>query len=57
MKNKNKEMLDSFTEYCKENPRQRFFQALTNWMGVPYIGLAREPSGVGFIDLWNYEGE
>lgn len=29
--NKNKEKLDSFTEYCKAHPEQRFWQALRNW--------------------------
>jgi hypothetical protein len=29
--NKNIEKLESFTEYCKKNPDQRFWQALRNW--------------------------
>lgn len=29
--NKNKEKLDSFTEYCKANPEERFWQAIRNW--------------------------
>lgn len=28
---KSKALLDSFTQYCKENPSQRFWQALSNW--------------------------
>ena len=31
MKNKNEEMLASFSEYCKRYPEQRFWQALRNW--------------------------
>ena len=35
--NKNKELLDSFTEYCKKYPEQRFFQALRNWLEVSHV--------------------
>ncbi len=31
---KNKKQLESFTKYCKENPSQRFFQALRNWIQI-----------------------
>lgn len=34
--NKNKKRLDSFTEYCKHFPEQRFWQALRNWSAVEY---------------------
>ena len=29
--NKNKKLLDSFAKRCKENPSERFWQALRNW--------------------------
>ena len=29
---KNSRQLASFTEYCREHPEQRFFQALRNWI-------------------------
>lgn len=29
--------LDSFIDYCKANPEQRFWQALRNWAGVRFI--------------------
>lgn len=35
--NKNRKLLESFTAYCKENPDQRFWQALRNWAGVAFI--------------------
>ena len=31
--NKNKDLLKSFSEYCKERPELRFWQALVNWSG------------------------
>jgi len=31
MDNKNKELRDSFLEYCLKHPEQRFWQALRNW--------------------------
>lgn len=29
----NQELLESFVEYCLENPELRFWQALVNWSG------------------------
>jgi len=34
---KSKKTLDSFVAYCKENPEQRFWQALRNWSGYGFI--------------------
>lgn len=34
---KSRDLLDSFTEYCRENPTERFWQALRNWAGVSFI--------------------
>ena len=34
---KNSETLADFTEYCKDHPDQRFWQALGNWSGYPFI--------------------
>lgn len=31
MQNRNNKLLESFTKYCKENPQERFWQALRNW--------------------------
>jgi hypothetical protein len=35
--NKNEKLLAEFTEYCKEHPKERFFQALRNWAKFPYL--------------------
>ena len=32
MSNKNDKTLKEFTKYCQENPSQRFFQALRNFI-------------------------
>jgi len=37
MKTRNSETLEDFVEYCKDNPEQRFWQALRNWAEVPFI--------------------
>ncbi|NTU69220.1 hypothetical protein HGB13_00100 [bacterium] len=34
------EKLASFTAYYKANPDQRFWQALCNWAGVPFIYIS-----------------
>lgn len=34
---RNSEVLESFVQYCKANPGQRFWQALLNWSGLPFI--------------------
>ena len=36
-KTHNSEVLASFAEYCKEHPDERFWQALRNWSGYPFI--------------------
>lgn len=53
MNPKLKAKVDSFVKYCEQNPDQRFWQALTNWAGMSYVGHARTPSGTGFVDLWH----
>jgi len=40
MKNKNREKLLSFIEYCLEHPEFRFWQALRNWSGARFILMA-----------------
>lgn len=61
--NKNKQLLDSFVEYCNDNPEQRFYQALTNWSGARCIAMWRGQDLVAekafdntlFYDVWNLE--
>lgn len=33
----NSKALKSFTDYCRANPSQRFWQALRNWSGFAFI--------------------
>lgn len=35
--NKNKDLLNSFVEYCYKNPELRFWQALVGWSGFSKI--------------------
>jgi len=42
MKNKNKKLLRSFTEYCEKHPEMRFWQALRNWSGYPFVLVAED---------------
>ena len=37
MKNKNKDNLIKFTEYCLDHPEERFWQALRNWSQYYFI--------------------
>lgn len=32
-----RDLLDSFTEHCRDHPTERFWQALRNWAGVNFI--------------------
>ena len=51
---KSKSLLESFTAYCRANPDQRFWQALRNWAGWPFIFVAKDyPIGENVI--WNGE--
>ena len=42
MKSKNSTTLDSFTDYCRQNPDQRFWQALRNWIEADFVLLVRD---------------
>lgn len=37
---KNHEVLQDFIQYCTDHPDERFYQALRNWMHVPFILVA-----------------
>ena len=37
------ELAEEFLNYCKENPDQRFWQALLNWSRVPFIFWSSRP--------------
>jgi hypothetical protein len=57
--NKNKELLNSFIEYCEKNPNERFWQALRNWTEVPYIFIGNKYDGsnnvCGLTDTFFFE--
>ena len=41
--NKNKETLYSFAKYCAEHPEERFWQAVRNWSGFPFVLVCTLP--------------
>lgn len=43
MKTRNSETLNSFVAYCDAHPSERFWQALLNWSGLPYILMSTAP--------------
>lgn len=34
---RNSKLLASFVKYCESNPELRFWQALRNWSGFPFV--------------------
>jgi len=56
--NRHHELLTEFTEYCKEHPQERFWQALRNWSGAFKV-LIEIPDGnyqnPQRIDTFNFE--
>lgn len=65
-KTRNSDALASFTEYCQAHPNERFWQALRNWSGWPFILVAtaldygagpfKPPEFKGIIDTFGWEG-
>lgn len=49
---KNQKLLESFSAYCKMYPEQRFWQALRNWAGAKYIGIANDVDGENYHDTF-----
>lgn len=47
----------AFIEYLQHSNDERFFQALTNFCQIPYIGAASDPNGENFTDLWHVEAD
>ena len=42
MTNKNIKLLKDFKKYCIKHPEQRFWQALRNWSGIPFIMISKD---------------
>ena len=40
---RNSKVLKSFVRYCEKNPTMRFWQALLNWSGLPFIAWTNKP--------------
>lgn len=55
--NKNKATLDNFTFYCNEHPEERFWQALRNWAGVPFVLIGEELFDGKLEDTFYREGK
>jgi hypothetical protein len=42
MKNKNNKLLKDFIKYYDKHPQERFWQALRNWSGVPFLMVSKD---------------
>ncbi len=51
------EIKKAFIKYLEQNTDERFFQALTNFLQLPFIGYALTPNGDKFLDLWHTEAD
>jgi len=58
MKNKNIKLLEEFAKYCYDHPEERFWQALRNWSGNPYLLISRYlPPDNHIRDAFYFEGK
>jgi len=55
-KTRNSEVLTSFTEYCKKNPEERFWQALRNWSNFSFVFVS-DSVGIVEQDTFYWEGK
>jgi len=42
---RNSELLTSFVVYCEAHPDERFWQALRNWCGYPFVLVCKTLKG------------
>lgn len=54
---KDQKTKEAFIKYLQLNTDERFFQALTNFTGILYIGSADTSDGQNFKDLWHVEAD
>ncbi|HXQ38133.1 MAG TPA: hypothetical protein VN843_29280 [Anaerolineales bacterium] len=69
---RNSAVLEDFVAYCKAHPQLRFWQALLNWSGLPFIITSSHPPAtvyaetrvvgmpsekVALEDTYNWEGK
>jgi hypothetical protein len=53
VENRNDLLLQDFTNYCRAHPGERFWQALRNWCGSPFILATLElPDNAQFQDTF-----
>jgi hypothetical protein len=55
--NKNETMLNDFVAYCEQHPGERFWQALRNWSGQPFILACDDIEGGRTVDTFYWEGK
>jgi hypothetical protein len=53
---RNAKTLASFVEHCQQNPNLRFWQALRNWSGFPFIFAVYHNEDIEGFDTFNFEG-
>lgn len=58
--NKNKKLLDEFTEYCNQNTELRFWECLRFWVGFNYIFVSNnydvdKNEVIGAIDTFYWQ--
>lgn len=52
---RNAKTLASFVAYCEQHQTERFWQALRNWSGFPFIFAGYTMDKITF-DTFNFEG-
>lgn len=50
LETRNSKLLRSFTNYCVTHPDLRFWQALLNWSGLPFIAYISHPPSEVFAE-------
>ena len=48
-------IIRTLTIYLKQHPDQRFFQAISNLMGVPYLCVTKDPTGIDTFHMTDEE--
>jgi len=54
---RDKKTKEAFIKYLQKDTDERFFQALTNFTGLAFVGTADDPDGKNFKDLWHVEAD
>lgn len=54
---RDKQAKEAFIQYLKQHPEERFFQAVRNFSGMPFIvAMTKVPEpNKGEYDTWNWE--